>query len=338
MGRRKTQSWVPLWVDAWLFGTTRIELTPAERAIWVDFLALGAKHDGYIRAGEGIPYPLKQLAGMLLVEEETLQTAIEKFIQFGKIERLEDGTMRIVNWDKYQLTDRYRREIERGTKTEQGSEKAEPTSEKTEQGSEKAEPIEDKRREYNIERRRTEEDIVVDPVQLAKIERYDTWTRIALEKGIDPLIVDYVIWRNSKEKLRSPLQYAKKIQKEGFDPDEARADGWVPFQETNRRIAEHVAEHVRKEYERVAQEAAEAGYDIETIKNELPADIAKEIAVQVADWGNLYGVSKEIRRKEARIRAWRYVKTYKTTTGGNGDEDNIPHVHRAEKGPGQDEN
>lgn len=63
--------WIPLWVDKWLWGSTRIELEPDERSVWVDLMALAAKDDGYIRANVGVPYAHQQLAGMLCVSVES---------------------------------------------------------------------------------------------------------------------------------------------------------------------------------------------------------------------------------------------------------------------------
>ena len=45
--------WFPLWVDKWIFGSTRIECTLEERAIWIDFLALASKD--FEKARDAIP-------------------------------------------------------------------------------------------------------------------------------------------------------------------------------------------------------------------------------------------------------------------------------------------
>jgi len=104
--------WFPWWPDKWIFGSVRIEFTPAERGIWVDLLSLASKDDGHIRANEETPYPLQQLAGMLIIPEDELNKAINKFIESGKLTQKESGTLYIAKWDKYQFTDRHKRRVE----------------------------------------------------------------------------------------------------------------------------------------------------------------------------------------------------------------------------------
>jgi len=124
--REVKQKWFPFWADKWIFGSMRIEFDPEERAIWVDLLCLASKDNGYIRANEETPYPIKQLAGMLIVDENKLQVAIEKFIEKGKLERLNNGTLTIKKWDKYQISNRHKRRLDNIM-----SEKTDTMSEKT---------------------------------------------------------------------------------------------------------------------------------------------------------------------------------------------------------------
>ena len=156
MRHRKPMDWFPVWIDKWLFGSTRLELTHTQRALWLDLLALSAKDKGYIRANETTPYPLKQLAGFLMVDEKTLAETIERCIQVGKLERLENDILRVTKFDEFQLSDRWKREIKKKVKrTSKKTEKISPkkeaslherkmTSEKTEHTSEKAEHISEK--------------------------------------------------------------------------------------------------------------------------------------------------------------------------------------------------
>ena len=96
--------WFPFWVDKWMFGSMRLEFEPAERALWVDLLCLAEKDNGYIRANEETPYLTKQLAGLLVYEEEFFDKTIQKFIDKDKIHRDEKGILRIVTHEKYRLT------------------------------------------------------------------------------------------------------------------------------------------------------------------------------------------------------------------------------------------
>ena len=101
--------WFPIWIDKWLFGSTRLELEPDERAVWVDLLALSYKDEGYIRANKGVPYSFKQLAGFLVITEELLNRTIQKCVQVGKIKIMDDQTLYISSFKDYTLTDRHKR-------------------------------------------------------------------------------------------------------------------------------------------------------------------------------------------------------------------------------------
>lgn len=101
--------WFPFWVDKWIFGSMRIECTLEERAIWIDLLSLASKDDGYIRANEETPYPMKQLSGMLMIPEEKLENAIKKFIEKDKLAENSKGILYVRTWGKYQLSESYER-------------------------------------------------------------------------------------------------------------------------------------------------------------------------------------------------------------------------------------
>lgn len=105
MIKKKSIVWIPLWVDKWLFGSTRLELLPDERATFIDLLCLGAKDEGYIRANETTPYLPNQIAGFLNIDLELLNRTIKKCIDAGKIID-ENGIYKIANWEKYKLTSR----------------------------------------------------------------------------------------------------------------------------------------------------------------------------------------------------------------------------------------
>ena len=141
MKDKQTQMWIPLYVDKWIFGSTRIELSPPERGVFIDLLVLGAKDNGFIRANETTPFLQVQLAGLLNIPIELLQSTIAKCIEYGKISEPSMGIYQICNWDKYQFTDRYKRQIT-------------TSSEKTEQEFQKAEPI----RKDKIEQDRIKQD------------------------------------------------------------------------------------------------------------------------------------------------------------------------------------
>lgn len=105
-----SMDWIPLWVDKWIFGSTRIELQPDERSVWVDLMALAGKDNGFIRANPQTPYPPPQLAGLLCITEELLQRTIQRCIETGKIKECDNSSgYYILNWAEYQLSDRHKR-------------------------------------------------------------------------------------------------------------------------------------------------------------------------------------------------------------------------------------
>lgn len=111
MKNKKGDDWMPLWIDKWIFGSTRIELTPDERSVWVDFIALSGKDQGYIRANETTPYQHKQLVGILNIDEELLTRSLAKFIHFGKVKMTEHGTIYLINHQEFELSDRHKRRM-----------------------------------------------------------------------------------------------------------------------------------------------------------------------------------------------------------------------------------
>lgn len=129
MKRKETMLWIPLYVDKWLYGSTREELQADEQAIWSDFLCLGAKDEGFIRANAGFAYSEARLAGILGRAEELIHRTIEKCLKTWskdpdekpKLTRMPDGTLYITNWAEYQFSDRYARMIMAGERRPPGS-------------------------------------------------------------------------------------------------------------------------------------------------------------------------------------------------------------------------
>ena len=61
--------------EKYLWGSTKTELKPDERAVWVDFLCLASMNFGMIEI-----YSRDQLAQQLMISYELLNRSIEKFI------------------------------------------------------------------------------------------------------------------------------------------------------------------------------------------------------------------------------------------------------------------
>lgn len=111
MKRGKSYEWIPLWTDKWLMGSTRFELDPSERSVFLDLMILGAKDDGFIRANEGMGYPHEYLSRVLNISLELLGSAIEKCVQFKKIKALPNGIYYVTNWESYRLSQRHKKRI-----------------------------------------------------------------------------------------------------------------------------------------------------------------------------------------------------------------------------------
>jgi len=111
MKRGKSYDWIPLWIDKWLMGSTRFELEPGERSVFIDLMALGAKDDGFIRANVQMGYPHEYLARTLNIPIDLLDSAISRCVHFGKIKKLKNGIYYIKSWDSYRLSARHKRRV-----------------------------------------------------------------------------------------------------------------------------------------------------------------------------------------------------------------------------------
>lgn len=122
MKKKTGDDWFPFWIDKWLLGSTRDELTIEQCAIWVDFLALSYKDNGYIRANEGIPYPLKRLAGLLNRPEKLIQQTINRCLEkkINKLRLEPDGTLYVISHPEYELSKRHKRRFIEGNVRQNG--------------------------------------------------------------------------------------------------------------------------------------------------------------------------------------------------------------------------
>lgn len=110
IGRRK---WIKVWTEEWLEGTTRYQMTDAQRAFWMDLLAMAGRSriDGIVCSGQDgdtiVGYPLSKFEGLLSEKIDVLAT-FALFEKTGKIrvEVSENPSTRyvifILNWDRYQ--------------------------------------------------------------------------------------------------------------------------------------------------------------------------------------------------------------------------------------------
>lgn len=108
------RKWIKLWVEPWLDGTTRFEMSDVQRAFWVDLLAMAgrSRFPGVICAGEVdgqmVGYPLNKFQALMSGPIDVLAT-LQLFQKTGKItmQQTHDTPVplfvaNVLNWDKYQ--------------------------------------------------------------------------------------------------------------------------------------------------------------------------------------------------------------------------------------------
>lgn len=97
-----------LWVNEWLTGTVRWQLTPQQRSIWADLLALAgrSRFPGIVCSGETngelSPFPMDYLCSVFRCSEADVSEAFRLFVEQGRIVINKIGVIQIVNWEKYQ--------------------------------------------------------------------------------------------------------------------------------------------------------------------------------------------------------------------------------------------
>jgi hypothetical protein len=131
MGRRV---WFKVFVNDWLEGTTRYQMTGAQRAFWIDLLAMAgrSRFGGIVCSGkdgeELIGYPLSKFQG-LLAEPLDVEATFVLFERTGKITIRVSGegprklyVLHITNWAKYQCEYERTKQYRRGSATPNATE------------------------------------------------------------------------------------------------------------------------------------------------------------------------------------------------------------------------
>lgn len=109
------RQWVKVWTNEWLDGTTRYEMTGAQRAFWIDLLAMAgrSRYPGIICAGYSgdsiIGYPLSRFQVLDAGGELDIPATLQLFEarQKIRIEVTQESPVKlfkivILNWKKYQ--------------------------------------------------------------------------------------------------------------------------------------------------------------------------------------------------------------------------------------------
>jgi len=102
--------WFKFYSKGRLEGSVRVQLTPAERSVWVDLLCFAneCRERGVIARAPGIPYTREDLATRFGVDLPLLNSTIEKCSMDKnktndkhRIELRPDGTIDLTNWEHY---------------------------------------------------------------------------------------------------------------------------------------------------------------------------------------------------------------------------------------------
>jgi hypothetical protein len=138
------RAWVKLWVNEWLDGTTRFQMSGAQRAFWIDLLALAgrSRFPGVVCAGmDGdfyIGYPLKTFAALDAGAELDILTTLNLFEKTGKVkveitaeEPVRLYKITICHWDRYQSEYQRQKSYRKGDNRKRSEVTAKVTTENT---------------------------------------------------------------------------------------------------------------------------------------------------------------------------------------------------------------
>ncbi len=104
--KTKQKLWIKFYPERWLFGSTRDEMTNAERAVWFDFLALAALNDP---PGQFEFIVLRRLANQLNISMKLLKSAIDKALRYRKVQiekKIMDPKLKEINKNSLSIGDR----------------------------------------------------------------------------------------------------------------------------------------------------------------------------------------------------------------------------------------
>lgn len=106
-----------LWTRGWLTGSIRFDLTPAQRSVFLDLLALAreSRNPPWIQANENMAYPHEWLANQLNIPLSLLEETLRLCVEHGRITENHNG-IKILKFEMYQGED-----YKKATETHKGS-------------------------------------------------------------------------------------------------------------------------------------------------------------------------------------------------------------------------
>ena len=109
------RQWIKLWTTEWLDGTTRYEIGAAQRAFWIDLLAMAgrSRYPGVVCSGKNgddfVGYPIKTFEALLPLDDLDIAATLTIFetskkvrIELSATEPTKLYVIHILNWDRYQ--------------------------------------------------------------------------------------------------------------------------------------------------------------------------------------------------------------------------------------------
>ena len=103
--------WLKLYSHGILRGSIAVQMSLEQQMVWVKILCFASecRDRGIIRRAKGIPYEREDLARLIGVDEELLNSTVAICINdenaddpTTRIEIMPDGSLKIANWEKYQ--------------------------------------------------------------------------------------------------------------------------------------------------------------------------------------------------------------------------------------------
>jgi len=161
---------------------------------------------------------------------------------------------------------------------------------------------EEKKKEEEESKPRTEKGLNDDDEDKLKelLFKECEWCRGVYNEVNDLNLTDYIYWITRHKDIRNPLAYARSI-KDGFDVEEAKANGWKPFEIVKKKARAYINEYVLKNFNRIEREV-EDNFDnmhLEDVWQELPEKKREQYELEALRLRRLYEITESTAKKYA---------------------------------------